>query len=451
MGSCYKEADRVKVAWFTPFNKESSIGRYSKFAAEALSKCVDIDIFAYCEEPQTEVPMHKTFLQVNYYSNTDVVGQLSAYDLCVYNMGDNMKYHAVLYDVYQEHAGILIQHDICMHNFFRGYYIVHKNDPMQYVTLLRKKYGTEAEKILAAANSSEKWSKIDLLKYNFSEDVFDNALGVVVHSQYHRKFLEQYYQGSVLVTPHLDINEWEVIDEAKEFNGYDRSKINILTVGMVNPNKHVDAVIEVLGKYPKFRSIINYTVIGSLGNEQYTKHLRYLIQKYELEDCVKLLGFVGHDELAYYYHYADFISNLRYPAFEGGSGSLVEQMSAGKGIIATNTGVYAEVPDECICKISPENMTEDLTRVFEKFSMNRDLIQMYEKNAKEYADNQFSRSLYAERLSKFFDEVSFTLPLYEVMDACKASIQCMNDTKIIDILAKEMEELYFEDNRSIAR
>ena len=433
----------MKVAWFTPFNKESSIGRYSKFAAEALDKWLDIEVFAYSEKVQPTTPMHKTFLKVNYYTDASIVEQLSAYDVCVYNMGDNVNYHAVLYDVYQKHPGILIQHDICMHNFFRGYYYAYKKMPTKYISLLRNKYGDEAESVLQAANSSDEWSKIDFLKYNFSEDIFRNALGVIIHSKYHQQFLQQYYSGAICVTPHLDINEWESIDETKKFTGYDMSKINILTVGMVNPNKHIDAVIEVLGKYPEFRKIINYTVIGSLGNEQYTNKLKNLISKYELEECVKLLGFVGHDDLAYYYHYADFISNLRYPAFEGGSGSLVEQMAAGKGIIVTDTGVYSEVPEDCICKVSPENMIEDLVNVFKKFLQNRELIQQYADNAKKYAEEHFSRDLYAERVSKFIEEVTFTLPLYEVLDKCSSSVRCMNNTKIKKILADEMEGMYY--------
>ena len=37
----------MRIAWFTPFEKESAIGKYSKHACEALSKVADVEIFAY--------------------------------------------------------------------------------------------------------------------------------------------------------------------------------------------------------------------------------------------------------------------------------------------------------------------------------------------------------------------------------------------------------------------
>jgi glycosyltransferase involved in cell wall biosynthesis len=338
--------------------------------------------------------------------------------------------------------GIVIAHDICMHNFMRGYYIVHQNAPKQYEKILHKQYGREADRILQASNSVEEWNKLDLLKYHFSEPIFQNVLGVVVHSDYHKKFLEKFYHGPILVTPLLYMNEQVEVDEAITFQGYDEKKINILTVGVVNPNKHIDLVIEVLGKNSDLSKQINYTVIGSMENRQYAEKLERMIRKYSLEKTVHLLGYVEDRELDYYYQYADIVTNLRLPALEGGSASLVEQMLSGKAVIVTNTGVYADIPDDCVFKIDSTEMLSSLEKTLRMLVNAQNVLEETGNRARAYAENKFSSEQYIENFCDFLNAVVFTLPLQEVIQVCKPSMQCIGRTKIKEILAGEIEALY---------
>lgn len=434
----------MKVAWFTPFNKKSAIGKYSKLAVEALSQSIEVDLFVYVEDEKDadSMEIHQTSVPVKFYDSLNVLGKLSEYDICIYNMGDNSEYHSMVYDVFLNHPGIIIAHDVSLHNFARGYYICHKNSPDEYVGLVQKKYGDNAKDIFNAAVSSEKWNQLDFLKYSFSEQLFEKALGLVVHSDYHKNHIAQFYRGPILVTPLLYRNEWKGIDPSLKFQGYNVDKINVLTVGNVNPNKHADDIIKAIGMDQLLKEKIEYTIIGSQVNREYIKKLQDMIKEYHLQDVVHLIGYVEEDELEYYYHYADIISNLRYPACEGGSASLVEQMQSGKGIIVTDTGVYSEIPDDCLFKANAKSSVHDITEILKMIIRNNEKLELTAANAKKYAAEHFCEEVYVRNVLGFLDEVTFTLPLYEVMQRCSDDITCMQNTSIKDTIAKEVEDLY---------
>lgn len=434
----------MKVAWFTPFMKKSAIGRYSKLAVEALSADIDVELFVYVEslKKADNLELHQTYVPIHLYDSLDIVQQLNDYDLCIYNMGDNGQYHSEIYDVFLKHPGVVIAHDICMHNFALGYYYSYKNDRETYRGLVEKKYGSDAAMIMKATEHQSLWDDLDLLKYSFSEDLYSNAFGIIVHSEYHQKYLEQFYHCPILKTPLLYGNEWKGIDSDRLFEGYDSEKINILTVGNVNVNKHIDAIIETIGENKDLHDKVAYTVIGSQTNTRYMNKLKDLVQKYHIEHAVHLLGYVEEDQLEYYYHYADIISNLRYPAWEGASASLVEQMLAGKAIIVTDTGMYSEMPDECVIKLSPERIVDQLTSILRDIVSDKKKADNISSNAKRYALQHFGKDVYKEKVSEFIDQVVFDVPMRETMDHLQSDLSCMKDTGIYDILSDELVSLF---------
>lgn len=434
----------MKIAWFTPFNKQSAIGRYSKFAAEALSKYADVDIFTF---ERGKRKRHDTTLKVIFFTVDSVEQQLLNYDIAVYNMGDYGPYHAKIYDVMKRFPGILISHDISLHNFMRYYFIEYKKDEKAYRELLRLWYGKETEEtIINAANNYEDWSEVDFYKYSLSETVADNALSVIVHSENHRRFIGQYYKGDISVVSILDMNDnLDVLDPKINFNGYPEKRLHILTVGNVNKNKRIHKVIETLGKDAVLAEKYDYYIIGSLENRKFKEYLEDLIMKYDLADSVHLLGFVEHEELAYYYHGADIISNLRYPAYEGASASIVEQLVLGKACLVSNTGVYAEIADESVIKIDPEREDEELRRKLREIADNPAILDIIREKAMLYAKEKLDRDLYAKKVYEICRSAVFRKPLFGLMDNLSSIMNEMpsvDQTGLPEHVASILEELY---------
>lgn len=431
----------MKIAWFTPFNVESAIGQYSKYAAESLSFYVDVDILTFQKQR-----LHPTSLNVVYFDQENVESILNQYDTCIFNMGDYADYHRQIFDVMRRHRGIVIAHDLCLHNFFRGYYLAQKNGLEQYIDDLDSLYGPKArEEILNAAKSVAAWSRLDLLKYSFSERIAKLASAVVVHSRFHRNFMAHFFHGALEVVPLLDMNDLQTA-KSLSTGAYDSNgKIHLLTVGMVNPNKRVASVIEAVGDTPQLKKLIDYTVIGSLENTGYVNQLRELIKRYDLAKNVHLLGRVDAAKLSAYYQGADIVVNLRNPALEGASASLGEQMCLGKCVIVSNTGCYAEVPTSCVIKIGAENEIEELKNTLLKIVSQPQILRKYAGNAKRYAIKNFARNKYGKKLFDFLIKVQFQKPLEQLTEQLATEFRDMGitgDNPVCKVAAKEMDYLF---------
>lgn len=432
----------MKIAWFTPFNVESAIGRYSKFAAEAISKYADIDICTF-----SKGTLHKTFCNVMHLNMDTVYTKLNDYDITVYNIGDCAAYHSEIYEVSQHHIGVIIDHDICLFNLMYGYYIEYKKDIEGFKTLLTNKYGQyRANELFEATLDPKKFSLLDLKTYSLSEHIGEHALGVIVHSMYHKKYIEQFYNGDLDVIAHLDTNDnLTTLDPDIQFDGYCKGRIHILTVGNVNENKHIHSMVQVLGENKDLAAKFDYTVVGSKANTFYCQKLEKMISSYRLESQVRLLGFVSHKELAYYYQQADLICNLRFPAYEGASGSIVEQMSIGKACIVSNTGVYSELDDNAVFKVDPLNELPEIKNILKEILHDQNKIQKVGNNAKKFAKTYFDRDVYARKVYSFLKTIIFHKPLCELADKC-AQLLCdmpsIEKISVIEKIAAELDVLY---------
>ncbi len=433
----------MRIAWFTPFKLYSAIGKYSKFAAEAISEHAEVVLFV---EPHQ--PMHSTSLQVICYSDgQDLSGILATFDLIVYNMGDHCEYHKSIYNVMRRHPGMVIAHDICMHHFFHSYYL---DKPDEYVNKLTSLYGEEdTKKIVKYTKSVVLWTTIDLLKYNMLRLICENARGVMVHSRYHARKLAEVYTGPTAVIPLIEMYE-PAAPEANVKVHLNKKKVNILTVGNVNSNKNVLKVMDAIAGSSFLRKHVRYTVIGEASNEFYLKRIMRKLKKEKLSRNFKLIGYVDDSKLAAYYNSADIICNLRYPAIEGGSASLQEQLLQGKTVIVADTGVYSEVPDDCVIKIDPNDMKESLQEKLTALIRDKGLVKAIGNNAKAYAKEEYSKEKYTAQIIEFMKKVIFVEPLDNTLSKIRKELAAMGlDTKpgeprleIVDNIAKSMDEMF---------
>ena len=67
----------MKIAWFTPFAKESAIGYYSKLATEAIHNSYEVDIWVSNRDGNN---LHPSELNVVRYTPDDNLEKLLDYD-----------------------------------------------------------------------------------------------------------------------------------------------------------------------------------------------------------------------------------------------------------------------------------------------------------------------------------------------------------------------------------
>jgi glycosyltransferase involved in cell wall biosynthesis len=191
-----------------------------------------------------------------------------------------------------------------------------------------------------------------------------------------------------------------------------------------------------------------------MGNPTYAEQLKSLIARFGIEANVRLLGFVGHEELMERYRKADLAVNRRYPAYEGASASLVEQMGFGKCVLVSNTGVYAEIPDDCLIRIDPENEVSDLIGRLRDLIDRPDIPLVYGRKARSYARDHFSRDGYGKDMTHFLHRMEVLKPLDHLTRQLEQELKTMGATdrmEILETLSTEMETLFFNGIRSTCR
>ena len=432
----------MKLAWFTPFSRSSAIARCSLGIVAELAKIAEVDLchFEAGESREISVPVRR------FRTASDVDEQtLSKYDVVVYNFGNHLPFHREIFLLSRRHPGICVLHDFVMHHFFAEYYFNELHDPEAYALLIERVYGDAGRAAVEESLSGGKrvWESDAVAQFPLFEEVIRGALGVVTHSEFFRKCVEDIFPGPVRRIPlaydaeptapvlsrgHLDVEEDEVL---------------IVTVGHVNPNKQVIAVIDALGCLGPIAQRVKYVVLGPCSPD-YKRRLEAAIGQMHRKPVVRLLGQVSDESLRSYLSHADVCVNLRYPAFEGASASVIEEMLFGKPVIVTDTGFFAELPDECVLKVRPDRVSE-LTAALERAITDPGFRERLGKAAQRFARREFRADRYAKEIVDFAWEARSAKPLLGLADQVAIEFNRMgiaSDMVIVDNIAQEMRSTF---------
>ncbi len=425
----------MKIAWFTPFSEKSAIGKYSKLATDALCRYASVDIFVFEKDN-----LLKTNLKIiNYSINDKLIAKLGEYDIIVYNMGDYSPYHEKIYEVLQIKKGIIIIHDASLLGFYYGYFCDSKKDGDAFATLYTQIYCELAD------NAINRYTSNDSTKYGFMEHITSFCSGVIVHSDFHAEIIRRIYNGPLLRIYFPFTQEYMTVKESSNDSMKETSKINMLTVGNINKNKRVYEVVQTIGKSELLKKSLIYTVIGSKADSEYIKRIEELIEQYNLSDVVKLIGYMDDATLAAYYRDADVICNLRNPAIEGASWSLVEQMSLGKPVIVSDNGFYSEIPDDCVLKISIDNEDKDLDRILTSIVKDSELLKHKGHSAEKLVNQHFNQQQYAENFMNFTSDIFNMKPIESLMNRISFVMNEFNiskDMKIVETVSEQIEIMF---------
>jgi glycosyltransferase involved in cell wall biosynthesis len=433
----------MNIAWFTPFSKKSAIGRCSQGIVTALAAKSPVDLchFDNDETHAVQVPVRR----FTSYREVDPA-VMSRYDVIFYNFGNHLPFHKEIYEVSRRWPGVCILHDFVLQHFFAAYYFEYLSDPNGYVQVMERLYGQAGYSVAMASLSGKRiWESDDVVQYPLFEEAIRGAEGVITHSEFFRARVQETFAG-----PLRKISLPYTVDVAsptltRKTLGVAEDVILMVTIGHVNPNKQIVSIIDALGSINVKPVHYAYAIVGSSGPD-YRREVEAAIHRNGLEGTVRLVGEVSDEVLRSYLANADLCVNLRYPAMEGASASAIEEMLFGKPVIVSDIGFYAELPDDCVVKVSPQSQ-QDLVDVLNRLlsKSGEDERKRLGRMAEQYARSQFRSDLYARELMDFADEVRRARPLLGLADKlageCKR-IGVTADMPIVETLATEMDELF---------
>lgn len=439
----------MKIAWFTPFPKKSAIGKYSLIITNELIKHFKVDL--WLSEKETE--LLPTELKVYHYQlNEKWLRKLCKYDFVVYNLGNHLYFHKDIYEVSKQIPGFVILHDFVMHHFFAGYYLEQKQDPGGYIQDMKQLYEENGRKIAIDSingTCTPIWETEEVMQYPLFEKAIEGANGIIVHSHYLAQKVKQRFLGPVGVIYHPYTFEKSIAHgKVKKTDlGMPKDKIIMVTLGHVNPNKRIDKVIEVLGKDKDLASKIIYLIIGPHEHIQYFSYLQSLVKKYDLQGSVKFLGFQADSILYAYMQHADIFVNLRFPAMEGASWSLVEQLYFGKPVMVTDTGFYSELPNDCVMKIRIDAEKNDIYKTLKKLVNDVKMREKIGTKGRKFAEEHFTVHKYCHKFFEFLKKVEHFKPVLGLIDTAGrelASMGVSGDMEVVDAVSQEIYNMFKE-------
>jgi glycosyltransferase involved in cell wall biosynthesis len=391
----------MKLAWFTPFCRTSSIGRFGNVIATALAQIPGCEIEIWTHQ---DGDLHATGLAVRHFDAAQLSARdLAGYDHVIYNLGNHLEYHQPIFEMAQRHPGVVILHDYCMHHFFAGYYLTHVKSAEKYLHAVEVLYGPEVRRKAARGlkGGGMFHETEEVVDSPFWEPCLDNAKAVVVHSRFAAALVRAKSRLPMAISPHPHFRYGsleKVIPLLDRGRVGSDGKVHLLTLGHVNPNKRTHTVLDVLGKNPDLKNSTVFHVIGPLDREDYVRSLRDRIARYDLGGTVELLGYQPDDVLYDYLCAVNVCINLRHPVFETGSGSLIESMCFGLPTIVSNIGTYLDMPESCVVRIPLEDEERCLEQAIRMLVTDSERRRQLSHNARQHVCTHCTAEIYVEKL-----------------------------------------------------
>lgn len=422
----------MKIAWFTPFMKNSAIGMVGRLVCEELSKTAEIDIWTHHKEK-----LIKTSVNVITFSAGDKkLDALDQYDHIIYNLGNFAGNHREIYDVSCKHKGVIILHDQTMRGFWGQYYAFAEfgGDPVSgyanFNKMMKKYYGEggESDAILAQQRGEYAFYECpSLVSYKMLEPIVENARGIFSHAKFFCEDLKKIYNGPIAYSylpceQENDLQKEDLSDVLGIINTARKEKRKIIVSnGIVHPVKQIDKVVQVLLDHAELRDKICYIVVGNCDGP-YGDQLKQYAEK-ELRGCLNMMGYRSYGEMNRAIEEADLCFNLRYPNSEVCSLSLLEQMAHEKGVVVIDSGIYGEMPDDSVIKVRYHRIQEDICEVLsELVDHDQSKYMVTARNAGQFVDKNCTTKVYCEKLMEFLYQLSDTEAVKNIQNNVISSI-----------------------------
>ena len=345
-----------RIAWFTPFTNKSAIAACSKVITDELKKFCEVHIWTADSENLLDTQCGLHIFKASELS----INQLNLYDAIFYNLGNYHPFHAQIYEVLKLKPGVVILHDVIMHHFLMVEYLEHLKDPDSYVNEMYLAYGDEGRlTALEALDPCKKpiWLSDSVSRFPLFEPILGYATSLFVHSEFHKNILSKHFLGRIY-TSYLPYEMSDIVHIDKKFLsdfGIPTETFLVVSTGIVHPIKQIHKILENIRDNCQLINNISYVLIGGCSIE-YHEELLGIISDTVLDGRTWILGYQPNDVLNKFLCCADAAINIRYPNSEGCSLSLIEQMAHGLPVIVYDSGVYHEMPDNSVVKISDVKM-----------------------------------------------------------------------------------------------
>lgn len=344
----------MKLHWFSPLPPaRTDIANFTVRLLSALRPHAEVTLWTDQARWNAELADYAEVRQ--YQVERMPWAELNRGDMSVYNLGNNPNYHGAIWEVSQRHPGVVILHDLCLHELFYSLYLGPWQDLEAYLTQMEFYYGTRGRDdaagcYLSKARNTDRMNE----RYPLTQLALEQALGALVHTQAALANLQSASPMPVAYAPLPFAPQPEgAMTSAPSVAA---TPYRLIIFGYLGPNRRLSAVLEALARLPA-RAHFRLDIFGPTD----LKHLKRSIEALDLKQLVTVHGFVPEAELERALAGAHLALNLRYPTMGEASGSQLRIWSHALPSLVTPVGWYATLPTETVAFVRPEHEITDLT------------------------------------------------------------------------------------------
>jgi glycosyltransferase involved in cell wall biosynthesis len=394
----------MKFVIFSPISAASAIGRVTALLAnEFVRRGHTVTVVRTEDATLMASPPHACEARlIGWTEDAAVAVAIGEADQLIYQIGDNHPFHCGSLTWLPLAPGIVCLHDFFVANLFWEWA---RHHPAEARRVLAQWYGPSATTDFFHATSSEEFFDKASKHYFMTEWICAMAHGVVTHSRWGLDRVARACAGPVQVLP-LPYDAPGATPSAPRTE-HRAGFINILSVGHANSNKRIESVIRAIGSSELLRERVTYRLCGAI-DAQMALAMAALARSLRVE--LTISGQTDGEALQAAFREADIICCLRWPSLEAGSASAIESLLYGKAVVVTNTGFYAELPDDCVRKISPDREAIELPEVLEELSTDREAREALANRARTWATQTFTAANYVEQLLDVSPRVAAAAP-----------------------------------------
>lgn len=444
----------MKIAWITPFNRRSAIGRVSAAVTRLLwSRGHQVTIIRSELHRLDPSPIHPTPLRVLWWHDLSPFEIDKENDAIVVNLGDHYGFHAGCLPFLDTAPCLGIFHDYFLYYFFyewvrdqgKAFRSSFTKSTIRYGfgeelhnREIQLTYGDSAINVARRAWRNPHGLDMIVDSIPMTEWLGRKCSAALTHSRFYVPRIEKSCPGPIATAP-LCFDARPVAPLPDR----DNDDIVITTIGHMNPNKCADAVVQAIGASPVLSKRCRYRLVGAIARSERSR-LELLCRDVGY-DRVDFLGEVNDAMLIAEIERADILSCLRKPVLEGASASAIEGMKSGRPLIVANAGFYADLPNDLVFKIPATVDVPPLTAILERLVQDKELRRQTGLRARDWAMRMFTTEAYVDVLEDLLTQFISAKPLLAVgkhIGQQLAELNIAENDPVIERLGEKMNRLF---------
>ncbi len=320
-------------------------------------------------------------------------------DFTVYQIGNDARFHSAILAHAEHHGGIVVLHDINLHETQRMRFVVESHQPGRYLALLAEAGGDDAAAEGRSHLSGETPLSRLVERFPLTASALRGTHGVIIHNP---AAIEQIRALTPAPVAALPLPYREASDlPAPHRRSWDRKRrLRLVMFGFIHgTNRRLQEILATLAR-KDLRDRFELDLFGELSLDF---DLAGTLASHRLNERVRFHGFLEEDEIDQILASADLALNLRRPSLGEASGGLLRIWSHSLCAIVSDNGFYTSLSDEVVVRIAADAATEceELADALLQFSA--EPAPFYERGiaARQQLEDRHTPSAYVARLLPF--------------------------------------------------